>query len=55
MSARQATAIENTERRIAALECSLRCYREGFPAAAAKVSIQLDAAWSHLAELETER
>ncbi len=50
MSARQATAIENTERRIAALEC-----REGFPAAAAKVSIQLDAAWSHLAELETER
>ena len=48
-----ATRIQETERTIAALECSLRVYRE-HPAAAARVGEQLDAAYLTLSRLEAE-
>ena len=47
-------AIIQTAARIASLETSLRIFRNDHPAAAARVSAQLDAAYLDLARLEAE-
>lgn len=52
MSGTLVLKIDAAERRIAELEHALRVYREGHPAAAARVSAQLDEAWADLARLE---